>query len=106
MPVLPKHWLSRRHDVLAGIDDTEPRVEMVLDDNYVAAIIKLHDYADTYMYIARVLDPRVLAQLRDARWSCPLRRPCGAPDRHSDRLWLDVHGDCADRPALGGLDWT
>ena len=50
--------------VLAGIDDTEPRVEMVLDDNYVAAIIKLHDYADTYLYIARVLDPRVLAQLR------------------------------------------
>src|SRR5436190_2639829 len=50
--------------VLAGIDDTEPRVEMVLDDNYVAAIIKLHDYIDTYVYIARVLDPRVLAQLR------------------------------------------
>jgi two-component system nitrogen regulation sensor histidine kinase NtrY len=50
--------------VLAGIDDTEPRVEMVLDDNYVAAIIKLHDYTDTYLYIARVLDPRVLAQLR------------------------------------------
>ena len=50
--------------VLAGIDDTEPRVEMVLDDNYVAALIKLHDYADTYLYIARVLDPRVLAQLR------------------------------------------
>jgi two-component system nitrogen regulation sensor histidine kinase NtrY len=50
--------------VLAGIDDTEPRVEMVLDDNYVAAIIKLHDYTNTYLYIARVLDPRVLAQLR------------------------------------------
>jgi two-component system nitrogen regulation sensor histidine kinase NtrY len=50
--------------VLAGIDDTEPRVEMVLDDNYVAAIIKLHDYTDTYLYIARVLDPRVMAQLR------------------------------------------
>jgi two-component system nitrogen regulation sensor histidine kinase NtrY len=54
-------------DVLAGIDDTEPRVEMVLDDNYVAAIIKLHDYTDTYLYIARVLDPRVLAQLRATR---------------------------------------
>jgi two-component system nitrogen regulation sensor histidine kinase NtrY len=53
--------------VLAGIDDTEPRVEMVLDDNYVAAIIKLHDYTDTYLYIARVLDPRVLAQLRATR---------------------------------------
>ena len=51
-------------EVLASIDDTEPRVEMVLDENYVAAIIKLHDYTDTYLYIARVLDPRVMAQLR------------------------------------------
>ncbi|HEY2186168.1 MAG TPA: PAS domain-containing sensor histidine kinase [Xanthobacteraceae bacterium] len=51
-------------DVLAGIDDTEPLVKMFLDDNYVAAIIKLHDYTDIYLYIARVLDPRVLAQLR------------------------------------------
>jgi two-component system nitrogen regulation sensor histidine kinase NtrY len=51
-------------DVLAGIDDTEPLVKMFLDNNYVAAIIKLHDYTDTYLYIARVLDPRVLAQLR------------------------------------------
>ena len=51
-------------DVLAGIDDTEPLVKMFLDNNYVAAIIKLHDYTDTYLYIARVLDPRVIAQLR------------------------------------------
>src|SRR6516164_7916165 len=49
---------------LARIDDTEPQVSMLLDDNYVAAIIKLHDYPDTYLYIARVLDPHVLAQLR------------------------------------------
>ena len=35
--------------------------------NYVAAIIKLRDYDDTYLYVARPLDPRVLAQLqRDA----------------------------------------
>ena len=63
----PRLLSSRRADVLAGIDDTEPHVEMFLDDNYVAAIIKLHDYDDTYMYIARVLDPRVLAQLRATR---------------------------------------
>jgi two-component system nitrogen regulation sensor histidine kinase NtrY len=49
-------------DVLAGIDDTEPLVKMFLDNNYVAAIIKLHDYSDTYLFIDRVLDPRVLAQ--------------------------------------------
>jgi two-component system nitrogen regulation sensor histidine kinase NtrY len=51
-------------EVLAGINDTEPQVAMFLDANYVAAIIKLRGYTDTYLYIARLLDPRVLAQLR------------------------------------------
>jgi len=51
-------------EVLAAINDTEPQVAMFLDDNYVAAIIKLRGYDDIYLYIARLLDPRVLAQLR------------------------------------------
>ncbi|HEX2354162.1 MAG TPA: PAS domain-containing protein, partial [Xanthobacteraceae bacterium] len=51
-------------EVLAAVNDTEPQVAMFLDDNYVAAIIKLRGYNDIYLYIARLLDPRVLAQLR------------------------------------------
>jgi two-component system nitrogen regulation sensor histidine kinase NtrY len=51
-------------DVLGGINDTEPQVAMFLQSNYVAAIIKLRGYNDIYLYIARLLDPRVLAQLR------------------------------------------
>ncbi len=51
-------------EALAGMNDTEPQVAMFLDANYVAAIIKLRGYNDTYLYIARLLDPRVLAQLR------------------------------------------
>ncbi|MGA7488109.1 MAG: PAS domain-containing sensor histidine kinase [Xanthobacteraceae bacterium] len=50
--------------VLAGINDSEPQVAMFLDENYIAAIIKLRGYDDIYLYIARLLDPRVLAQLR------------------------------------------
>ena len=40
---------------------------MFLDANYVAAVIKLRDYTDNYLYVARVLDPRVVAQLRATR---------------------------------------
>ena len=54
-------------DVLAGINDTEPQVAMFLEANYVASIIKLRGYTDVYLYIARLLDPRVLAQLRATR---------------------------------------
>src|SRR5207253_10956063 len=41
-----------------------PQVAMFLDQNYVAAIIKLRGYNDVYLYIARLLDPRMLSQLR------------------------------------------
>ncbi|HEU4357447.1 MAG TPA: PAS domain-containing sensor histidine kinase [Xanthobacteraceae bacterium] len=51
-------------EVLAAVNDTEPQVAMFLDENYIAAIIKLRGYNDVYLYIARLLDPRVLAQLR------------------------------------------
>jgi two-component system, NtrC family, nitrogen regulation sensor histidine kinase NtrY len=51
-------------EVLAALNDTEPQVAMFLEDNYVAAIIKLRGYNDIYLYVARLLDPRVLAQLR------------------------------------------
>jgi two-component system, NtrC family, nitrogen regulation sensor histidine kinase NtrY len=48
--------------LLAGINDTEPQAAMF--PNYVAAVIKLRGYNDTYLYIARLLDPRVMEQLR------------------------------------------
>ena len=56
-------------EVLAGINDTEPQVAMFLDANHVASIIKLRGYNDVYLYIARLLDPRVLAQLRGTQAS-------------------------------------
>ncbi len=63
-PQVSKTFTKPSPDVLASVNDTEPQVAMFLDSNYVAAIIKLRGYADTYLYIARLLDPRVLAQLR------------------------------------------
>jgi two-component system nitrogen regulation sensor histidine kinase NtrY len=61
---ISKSLIKPSPDVLASVNDTEPQVAMFLDSNYVAAIIKLRGYADTFLYIARLLDPRVLAQLR------------------------------------------
>jgi two-component system nitrogen regulation sensor histidine kinase NtrY len=63
-PQVEQAFVKPSAEVLAGITDTEPQVAMFLDANYVASIIKLRGYTDTYLYIARLLDPRVLAQLR------------------------------------------
>jgi two-component system nitrogen regulation sensor histidine kinase NtrY len=60
-------FLKPSAEVLATVNDTEPQVAMFLDSGYVAAIIKLRNYGETYLYTARLLDPRVLAQLRQMR---------------------------------------
>ena len=54
---------------LEHITENEPQIALIPDANYVAAIIKLRNFTDTYLYIARALDPRVVAQLRETRAS-------------------------------------
>jgi two-component system nitrogen regulation sensor histidine kinase NtrY len=39
------------------------------DTNYVAAMVKLEKYADYYLYVTRLLDPRVVPQLQATRQS-------------------------------------
>jgi two-component system, NtrC family, nitrogen regulation sensor histidine kinase NtrY len=45
-----------------NVDETEPQ-SSVFPENYVAAVIKLRAFNDTYLYVARLLDPHVVAQL-------------------------------------------
>jgi two-component system nitrogen regulation sensor histidine kinase NtrY len=56
-------------EALAAINDTEPQIGVFPDASYVAAVIKLRGYTDTWLYVVRVLDPRVVAQLRATRES-------------------------------------
>ena len=71
----------------------------------VAAVIKLRGYDDTYLYVARPLDPRVIEQLQATQASVAgIRQSRGAPRRRADRICADVHRHHADRAALGGMD--
>jgi len=54
-------------EALASVDEMEPQIGVFLDSNYVAAVIKLRMFSDTYLYVARLLDPRVVAQVRATR---------------------------------------
>jgi two-component system, NtrC family, nitrogen regulation sensor histidine kinase NtrY len=51
-------------DLLAEVNETEPQVALIPEDNHLAAVVKLRGYDDIYLYAARILDPRVVAQLR------------------------------------------
>ena len=54
---------------LANVATDEPQVALIGGANYVAAVIKLREFEDTFLYVARPLDPRVVSQLRETRTS-------------------------------------
>ncbi len=56
-------------DALPRISDKDPQIVLLPDTNYVAAVVKLQKYDGYYLYITRLLDPRVVPQLRATRES-------------------------------------
>lgn len=56
-------------EFLTGVDDKEPQIAVFIEANYVAAVIRLRSFDDTFLYVARILDPRVVAQLRQTQAS-------------------------------------
>ncbi len=56
-------------DALARIGDKEPQVVLLPDTSYVAAVIKLRKYDEYWLYVTRLLDPRVVPQLQATRAS-------------------------------------
>src|SRR6187401_2673931 len=56
-------------DALPHITSKEPQVVLLPDANYVAAVVKLDQYEDYYLYLTRLLDPRVVPQLQATRES-------------------------------------
>ncbi|HEY3224698.1 MAG TPA: PAS domain-containing sensor histidine kinase [Pseudolabrys sp.] len=56
-------------DALSHISEKEPQIVLLPDANYVAAVIKLEQFDNHYLYITRLLDPRVVPQLQATRAS-------------------------------------
>jgi two-component system, NtrC family, nitrogen regulation sensor histidine kinase NtrY len=56
-------------DALPRISDKDPQIVLLPDTNYVASVIKLRGYDDNYLYVTRLLDPRVVPQLQATRQS-------------------------------------
>ena len=56
-------------EFLTNVTDGEPQIAVFIEANYVAAVIRLRGFDDTFLYVARLLDPRVVAQLRQTQAS-------------------------------------
>ncbi|MGA7806190.1 ATP-binding protein [Bradyrhizobium sp.] len=56
-------------DFLSNVGVDKPEIAVLPEENYVAAVIRLRAFDDTYLYVARQLDPRVVEQLKETEAS-------------------------------------
>jgi two-component system, NtrC family, nitrogen regulation sensor histidine kinase NtrY len=56
-------------DFLSNVNETDPQIAVFIEANYVAAVIRLRAFDNTFLYVARLLDPRVVAQLKQTQAS-------------------------------------
>src|SRR5216683_5658618 len=62
-------FLPPAPEFLSNVNEAEPEIAVLPEENYVAAVIRLRAFNDTFLYVARQLDPRVVAQLRQTEAS-------------------------------------
>ena len=62
-------FLPPAPEFLSNVNEAEPEIAVLPDENYVAAVIRLRAFNDTFLYVARQLDPRVVAQLKQTEAS-------------------------------------
>jgi two-component system nitrogen regulation sensor histidine kinase NtrY len=56
-------------EFLSNVNESEPEIAVLPEQNYVAAVIRLRAFNDTFLYVARQLDPHVVAQLKQTEAS-------------------------------------
>lgn len=56
-------------DILKNVNEDDPQIALIPEANYVAAVIRLRAFQDTFLYVARLLDPYVVSQLKQTESS-------------------------------------
>jgi two-component system nitrogen regulation sensor histidine kinase NtrY len=56
-------------EFLENVNENEPEIAIIPEGNYVAAVIRLKAFDNTFLYVARLLDPQVVAQLKQTEAS-------------------------------------
>jgi two-component system nitrogen regulation sensor histidine kinase NtrY len=66
---IQREFLAPPRTTLAKVTETEPTVALNNEANYVAAIVKLHEYNNTYLFVTRMLDPMIVSHLKETQIS-------------------------------------
>ena len=66
---IPLAFAAPPADFLKNVNENEPEIAVLPEQNYVAALIRLRAFNDTFLYVARRLDPHVVDQLKQTEAS-------------------------------------
>src|SRR3569623_800403 len=62
-------WSPPSPDFLSNVYEHEPEIAVLPDASFVAAVIRLRAFNDTFLYVARPLDPNVVNRLKQTEVS-------------------------------------
>jgi two-component system, NtrC family, nitrogen regulation sensor histidine kinase NtrY len=66
---IQQEFTTPPQDFLSNVNEDDPQIAVFPEANYVAAVIRLRAFDDTFLYVARLLDPRVISQLKQTEAS-------------------------------------
>ncbi len=66
---ITQDFTTPAQEFLSNVTENEPQIGVFIEQNYVAAVVRLRAFDDTFLYVARLLDPRVVAQLKQTQAS-------------------------------------
>jgi two-component system nitrogen regulation sensor histidine kinase NtrY len=68
---IKQEFTTPPQDFLSNVNEDDPQIAVFPETNppYVAAVIRLRAFNETFLYVARLLDPRVVAQLKQTEAS-------------------------------------
>jgi two-component system nitrogen regulation sensor histidine kinase NtrY len=62
---IQQNFTTPPSEFLSNVGEDEPTIAVITEGNYVAAVIRLRAFTDTFLYVARLLDPRVVALVQE-----------------------------------------
>src|SRR5258705_11595429 len=64
---IKQQFATPPQEFLSNVGESKPEIAVFPEENYVAAVIRLRGFADTFLYVARLLEPRVVSQLKQTQ---------------------------------------
>ena len=86
---IQQEFTTPPQEFLSNVDEDEPQIAVFPEANYVAAVIRLRAFNDTFLYVARLLDPargqRSSSRPRPASPNTPRSNRAGSASRSPSR---------------------